>query len=198
MLNTLVSAKRAAVALTFGLQLAILGVVPVPSEQMAWIAPPLSRRRKDTATSFYDAREAEVMPALSRAIEQSLAAQEAELSALKHDWDGYGADPVDVDLVKSFVSELRLSLVGAQIRPPDIIPGADGSLQAEWHLKGAEIFYQIDADKQRMLYLAVKGTESFCRFGEEASSLFDQIVHAVGNKRSAPAETARPLVSTNG
>jgi hypothetical protein len=192
--------RRTTAALAFGLQLALVGVVPL-SGQATWLGAPMTfppGARRGRYEQISEGWGIEIAPALSEAMERSLAAQEQELSELEPDWDGYGAEPLDPGVIKEFISELRLSLAGSKIRAPDLIPGADGSLQAEWHLRDANIFYQVDAQMERMLYLAVKGTQTFYGFGDEASEYFSQVARAFGTQSIAPADIAKLFVRANG
>lgn len=65
-------------------------------------------------------------------------AHAAAIRALTPNWDGYGADPIKPSTLDQILQYLKLALpeggkVGA------LVPGADGSVQAEWHLKALSI-----------------------------------------------------------
>ena len=68
-----------------------------------------------------------------------------QLASLGPDWDGYGADPIDSTTIKTMVQLLR-QLLPYDARPGAIVPGADGSLQAEWHLRDVEFGLVVDPD----------------------------------------------------
>ena len=54
------------------------------------------------------------------------------LAGLPKDWDGYNADPIALDRLNILGALLKANLpVGAPVG--NIVPGADGSVQAEWH-----------------------------------------------------------------
>jgi hypothetical protein len=63
-------------------------------------------------------------------------AQLRSLQMLQPNWDGYGADPIGISRLNVLARLLKNNLpdnapVGS------IVPGADGSVQAEWHLHAA-------------------------------------------------------------
>lgn len=107
-------------------------------------------------------------PKLEASLALSLETQRASLKCLGPDWDGYGAEALPPYRVDSFIDELAIGLVGLSVPPPDIIPGADGSLQAEWRRRWVELFYGIDSDDKRHFYLKVFGQEPRTFSGEDA------------------------------
>lgn len=96
---------------------------------------------------------------MAPAVSWSLGRQEAELSSLPVDWDGYGANPIDAEAVAAFFSELRTLLAGYDGRPPDVVPGSDGSLQAEWRLPDIGVFYAMEEDGSRFFFQRVAGED---------------------------------------
>ena len=67
-----------------------------------------------------------------------------ELSALldlKHDWNSYGAVPIEKEAV---VAAARLVTFGGQDQlRPTIVPVADGGVQLEWHRAGVSIEVEV-------------------------------------------------------
>lgn len=122
---------------------------------------------------------------LNPAVALSLETQRRALKQLEPDWDGYGAEPIPQARVDAFVNELRSTLGGLDVPPPDIIPGADGSLQAEWRRRGVELFYGIDSDDIRHLYLNVVGAEPSTLSGDDASTLVASALGAVFRRADA-------------
>ena len=64
--------------------------------------------------------------------------QATNLRKLKYNWDGYGAEPVSASTLNSVVSILERYLPADSV-PGSLVPGADGSVQAEWHLPNVSI-----------------------------------------------------------
>ena len=61
-----------------------------------------------------------------------------DLCKLSSGWDGYGAGPVDADTA-NFAWHLLDQSCPPDTPPPSIVPGVDGELQIEWHLKQGDI-----------------------------------------------------------
>ena len=57
-----------------------------------------------------------------------------QLCLLSDDWDGYGASAVSIDRLNMLTRYLD-SIVPETAPAGSIVPGADGSIQAEWHLR---------------------------------------------------------------
>lgn len=84
-------------------------------------------------------------------IEASLQKQRDALTTLPKNWDGYGADPLPAQIVDDLLADITVE--GGVV---DLVPGADGSIQAEWHRRGnVDIEYNIDANGKRALYVKV-------------------------------------------
>lgn len=67
------------------------------------------------------------------------------ISDLKRDWDGYDADPIMPSVIHQMSRELddpRLDAFGSG----HIVPGADGSLQAEWDFDDESFGLLVEAD----------------------------------------------------
>ncbi|MER9171231.1 hypothetical protein NKI12_28675 [Mesorhizobium australicum] len=119
---------------------------------------------------WFDARADRL--ALDPAIRRSLVSQKNLLLKLNHNWDGYGAQALPHQRVEAFFAELELVLVNYSGPLPEIVPGGDGSLQVEWHLEEAMIFYGIDSDDQKYIFVQENGTEPIALAGDEASQFF--------------------------
>ena len=72
----------------------------------------------------------------------SLAARFNELTSLERGWDGYKGLPVKFSTAM-FAAQLLERVANDRVPAPSLIPGADGSLQIEWHLKGYDIEIDI-------------------------------------------------------
>lgn len=115
-----------------------------------WLAPPQAKR------------------GLNAAVRKSLDSQRSLLSGLRKDWDGYGAEPLPKYRVKAFISELESALEDYSGPLPEIIPGADGSLQAEWHRRYLTLFYGVDSEDARHLFLKVANKDPITLSGDAA------------------------------
>ena len=73
------------------------------------------------------------------------ASQLSSIAKLDHNWDGYDADPVSAEIINLMRLELtdnRLNVFGVG----HVVPGADGSLQAEWDDDDLSFGLLIEAD----------------------------------------------------
>ena len=61
-----------------------------------------------------------------------------ELTSLPRGWDGYDGRPVAFDCAQ-FAAHLIESLFLRTVRAPQLVPGADGTLQIEWHMNGFDV-----------------------------------------------------------
>ena len=87
-------------------------------------------------------------------IHSSVVARRKELLSLETGWDGYGGKPVSAEAFDDLVE--RIDSEGALIQ---IVPGSEGSLQAEWHLRGdVSIEFNRDAEGEILLYVSYKPT----------------------------------------
>lgn len=55
-----------------------------------------------------------------------------QLAKLPADWNGYGASPIDPDVIES-ASKLINRLPADAVSPPQVVPMTRGRLQFEWH-----------------------------------------------------------------
>lgn len=85
---------------------------------------------------------------------------------LKPNWDGYGALPLDADVFEMMTGFLLLTLP-AGFPDPDLIPGGDGSLAAEWHLADAE--FTLNLSPREHAWYAWRGS----RGGAEERDWFE-------------------------
>jgi hypothetical protein len=69
----------------------------------------------------------------------------AAVGALETDWDGYGADPIAPQTLAT-MEFLLSTLLPDRAASGSIVPGADGSLQAEWHLEEIELGLVVEAN----------------------------------------------------
>ena len=61
-----------------------------------------------------------------------------ELTALPIGWDGYDGKPVSFQCA-SFAAAVLAKLFQNGVPAPNLVPGADGSLQIEWHRNGYDV-----------------------------------------------------------
>lgn len=67
------------------------------------------------------------------------------VAALRRDWDGYGADPIEtVRLVE--LAELVREHFHQGLPAGNLVPGADGSIQLEWHMPVASFGMSVEPD----------------------------------------------------
>jgi hypothetical protein len=113
--------------------------------------------------------EGSISAAPADELELSLDREREWLEALKDNWDGYGARALRRDFVGLVFDELKVALDGSNCLPPDVIPGADGSLQAEWHLSRIEVLYRLAPDGFKFLSVARTGASNDIEvFGPDA------------------------------
>lgn len=61
-----------------------------------------------------------------------------ELTSLPRGWDGYNGKPVSFSCAQ-FAANLIERLCVENVPAPQLVPGADGTLQLEWHLNGFDV-----------------------------------------------------------
>ena len=77
----------------------------------------------------------------------------SELVSLHAGWDGYNGQPVDFTKAY-FASEVLKQLYVDDVCTPALVPGSDGTLQAEWHACDMDIELDIlDVNKVNALYV---------------------------------------------
>ena len=107
-----------------------------------------------TAKGFEPAADGtSIAPILDLTMKRSIETQEATLLSLSRDWDGEGAEPVDRTRLELIVGLLRQSLSGRSAPLPELVPGGDGSIQAELRFRGGiSIYYGVDATGEEYFY----------------------------------------------
>ncbi len=66
----------------------------------------------------------------------------ADLATLEHDWDSYGAPPIDSVLLVAGASLLLLTMRD-NTPPPAVVPTSRGGLAFEWHTRGIDLEIEI-------------------------------------------------------
>ncbi|HET9613730.1 MAG TPA: hypothetical protein VFP22_02865 [Candidatus Limnocylindrales bacterium] len=82
-----------------------------------------------------------------------LVEQVASFADLRHNWDSYGAEPLDQQVL---AHALR---VAALLPTMQAVPGADGSISFEGHKGDDELSVTIEADRHPSLYVMLDGYE---------------------------------------
>jgi hypothetical protein len=77
------------------------------------------------------------------ALVRSLALQTSALQQLQPGWDGYGSGPVNLRALATVAGAV---LAASPKALADLVPGGDGSVQAEWHLADVEFEFRVYAD----------------------------------------------------
>lgn len=82
----------------------------------------------------------------------------------KEDWDGYGAAAISSEAVGRAFNLMYLA--PDSIRPPEVVPSADGEIAFEWHL-GRERILSLMPNGDELIFAAVLGPrnnrESGCK-----------------------------------
>ena len=63
------------------------------------------------------------------------------LGRLGHNWDGYGAAPLDPEMI--FTAKKLLGRL-SDFPPPHIVPGSTGSIQFEWDARSRSLEIEIE------------------------------------------------------
>ena len=84
-----------------------------------------------------------------------------DLFTLPHDWDSYGAGPIDPRAVHEAMTLIN-SLLGPTSPAPRVVPLSSGGLQLEWHRQGIDLEIVFDRDGEPFFYYRnrVTGDES--------------------------------------
>lgn len=67
-----------------------------------------------------------------------------DLLNLPHNWDSYGANPVNHEVVE-YVIKLLQDLMEDTLPSPSIVPTSRGGIQIEWHTSRGDLEIQIEA-----------------------------------------------------
>lgn len=102
----------------------------------------------------------------------------AAVRALGSDWDGYGADPIAPQTIAT-MEFLLSSLLPDRAVSGSIVPGADGSLQAEWHLEEVELGLIVEANGEVSTWVRpVGGDHETEAHGIAARNLFWSVANS--------------------
>lgn len=106
--------------------------------------------------------------------------QLSRIASLPQNWDGYGADPVDHAQLR-IMSNLLAATLPQGAPAGSIVPGADGSLQAEWHLAHASFGLLVEEGEAVSTWFKARTDGSEIeRTGYEATSLLQgALLHAM-------------------
>jgi hypothetical protein len=100
---------------------------------------------------------------------ERLAPRLAYLANLERGWDGYDAEAPCRRVTEQLLADLHEALADVSVAAPTLVPGADGSLQAEWRRKGYVVFYDMGSDCERTLVVKNKERGIHLRYeGKEA------------------------------
>lgn len=117
----------------------------------------------------------------SAEVANSLKAQKAYLLSLPANWDGYGAKRVSGVLLDQLENAVTYAVGLTDCRAPDIIPGGDGSVQAEWHRKDLELSFSVGPTGSH--YFAVTSPDADLEFfDEDALPAFRSWAHRLAKK----------------
>lgn len=100
-----------------------------------------------------------------------LTRQATTLRSLGPNWDGFGAEPINHEQIARLVSLIK-DRIPSQSQPGSLVPGADGSLQVEWHTAAASLGMLIEDDGIISTWLKpVDADTEVERFGLDALEL---------------------------
>lgn len=101
--------------------------------------------------------------------------QIGQIKGLGSNWDGYGAEPINDHVVNQMQS--LLSANAQQVtQAGSVVPGADGSLQAEWHIDGNSFGLLVEDEGSISCWVSRAGQPDIEAFGLEAVELFKAAV----------------------
>ena len=101
------------------------------------------------------------------------------LKVLGRNWDGYDAPAVSPLVVEQLVAVLRQSLP-SEGRVGSLVPGADGSVQAEWHLRNVSLGFVVDEDASMSAWVRTPAHE-YERHGVAAIGLLTEMANTLLN-----------------
>ena len=139
------------------------------SAVLVCVAPPASAAQAQWLRTYLIFGEVP-KPALRRTGLSWVDAQIERLSVLPANWDGYGAEPVRVDRLNTLATLLERHLP-SNLEGGSIVPGADGSVQAEWHLRRSSFGLLIDDDGTQSVWVKRGNEPEVERYGIEAPEL---------------------------
>lgn len=97
------------------------------------------------------------------------------LIKLPYGWDGYQGQPVSF-VNANFALQMLNNICGLETRAPQIVPGAAGDLQIEWHTLQGDIELHVKGPNNVHAWRAVTGGDSE---GEELDLTVDFAIVAV-------------------
>jgi hypothetical protein len=88
---------------------------------------------------------------------------------LPPNWDGYGADSLNWLVIRKLGEVLSVVNPAEGFWPANIVPGADGSVQAEWHLPDFSTELCIEADLSVSLARVNRRTGEMTEYADAAA-----------------------------
>jgi hypothetical protein len=83
------------------------------------------------------------------------------LLQLPEDWDGYGAVPIQGQIVTKALTAL-LQVMDHDSPRPSAVPLSDGGIQLEWHRRGRHLELEFPANETPSFYYYEDGSETEC------------------------------------
>lgn len=124
------------------------------------------RAAKSFATTTISISEQSALPT-QRDIDQQI----DRLLALPAGWDGYNAVPISHAVAAQIRGEIRPHCFGG-VPAPDLIPGGDGSVQAEWYEVEIAMTYRVEPSGSAHTWVHDRITgHEFEAYGPEAIML---------------------------
>ncbi|MEY2928144.1 MAG: hypothetical protein RL367_2621 [Pseudomonadota bacterium] len=141
---------------------------------VSMLAAPVSAA---TQPPHHDGARNTVRGALTNACAPWVDRQLTQLRSFQHEWETFNADPLQLKTM----SQLRALLANSH-RPDGLaghlVPGADGSLQAEWHLKDASIGLLVEDDGSYSCWVRFNDTgQQFEEYGAAALPFFQALAN---------------------
>ena len=89
----------------------------------------------------------------------SIKAQATSISLFENDWDGYGAPSLASKTIELMVQRLTWVCDFIPFSAPQLVPGGDGSLQAEWHQNSITLTYNIGDEGDEYIWMRDRETD---------------------------------------
>lgn len=87
-----------------------------------------------------------------------LARNAEALSELRAGWDGRGSIPISRNVLYRATSYVKSALEGLPgATPPRLVPGGDGSVQIEWHVRHGELEFDIGPQDEMTIWIRHRG-----------------------------------------
>ncbi len=107
---------------------------------------------RSQATSVFSAKVVHLPIASARLVvfepshdwRESVMKRLTELVRLEHGWDGYVGEPVTLENA-AFALRMLEAVCGPDAAAPQLVPGASGDLQIEWHTVKGDIELHVSA-----------------------------------------------------